>query len=1228
MKRIVSIIMSLALVIAMMPISIYADTQNKVNFTITAEKNTVVIGTADEIEFKVTMGAVTNLQTLQFDLDIPNGLEYIGNSAKLSTGLKEKLGVEGINWTEETKRVTAYGSGAYTSNTNTEILSFKCRVSKDASVGNAIVSIKDFANADNAFNALISTVTSKEIAITKALSTLSITGNPSKTYDATPVSDPAVSKTGSNGAVTYEYFVDKDCTTKTTETNSGAAAEGAAPKNAGTYYVKASLAEDASYEGASSERTFTINRADYSYNYAGETNYNVGNSYPQEDNAAIAEGVSDEEVKGTLTWYTDKECTKLANGTFTKEGSETLFWKFTPASTEINYVTTAKTGQTAFTISSLPLQVFKEGFDDNEGKVYGDAEFDKPAALETADGGAITYSSSNEDVATVDETSGKVTIIGAGSTVITATAAEVPEKYARTSVSYELSVDPKRLTEEDLKLSTDSETTKVYDGNDNANPIIKVVVKEDSLVKPTDEIKIDGDARFDSKNVDATKIIITILAYSGSSGNNYMVDAKDLEFSASIQPKPIIVTVDSCERIYKTENPSFSGKVGEGALAEGDTYNDLKMQYSTAATVDSNVGVYDVTGTSSNNNYDVTVEGTGKLSIIKAEPNADNLEMSEDKNVTYDGTPKAVVVSAAAGITGMGDITVKYNGDATVPVNAGTYEVTADIAEGTNYSAISGIVIGNYTIAPKTIIPSIVIQGATTFTGVAVEPEIQVKDGNDVISSDQYTVSYADNIDAGQATITVLPQAEGNYTWTTEDATEEFTIAKADRPTLVDLNLPPVKAGTEATLKGFISGIPSNAKPTGYSIGSYTDANSILKEAPVIDQTTGEITVVTSGAGNVDDTVTIPVTVAMKNYADAQVNVVLTLTDKDTPIVSVKPITVTYSGTALNDTAIQGTAKLADGTVVEGTWAFKAGQELTNVTASGNKTVVFTPKEDQYAVVEATVNVTIKQAPTTAQISFEKVTSEGKTLADITPTGLTGGTFTWEQPDSTKIEANKSYAWTFVPDDALNYETLTGSVTPWQQTTGGGGGGIAMPDVQKPEVTAGEGVKVTLSKDGTTAKIEVEEGYEISDVTVNGVSQGKVTEVTGLKTGDKLVVAAVKKDVDEPSVDNERIMEGVQNTKVWITKTSKGKGWIKINYKKSKGFKVDYYEVYRKAGKNSKFGTKAFYKTKKNGLTGWYKNTKSLKKGTRYYYKVRGVRVIDGKKYYTKWSKTYYRIAK
>ena len=112
--------------------------------------------------------------------------------------------------------------------------------------------------------------------------------------------------------------------------------------------------------------------------------------------------------------------------------------------------------------------------------------------------------------------------------------------------------------------------------------------------------------------------------------------------------------------------------------------------------------------------------------------------------------------------------------------------------------------------------------------------------------------------------------------------------------------------------------------------------------------------------------------------------------------------------------------------------------------------------------------------------------------------------------------------------------------------------------------------------------------------------------------------------------DNDHIIKGVQDTSIKVYslskgKASRGKGWIRIWYKKSPGYKVDYYEVFRSKGDKKHFGKTAFYKTKKNGLSGWYKNTKNVKKGSRYYYKIRGVRVIDGKKYYTKWSNTIYR---
>ena len=73
-------------------------------------------------------------------------------------------------------------------------------------------------------------------------------------------------------------------------------------------------------------------------------------------------------------------------------------------------------------------------------------------------------------------------------------------------------------------------------------------------------------------------------------------------------------------------------------------------------------------------------------------------------------------------------------------------------------------------------------------------------------------------------------------------------------------------------------------------------------------------------------------------------------------------------------------------------------------------------------------------------------------------------------------------------------------------------GGGYIPPVQKPDIQAGEGVKVTLSADGQTATITIEEEYELDDVVLNGNSKGKVTEIKDLRTGDKLVVTAKKKD--------------------------------------------------------------------------------------------------------------------
>ena len=74
---------------------------------------------------------------------------------------------------------------------------------------------------------------------------------------------------------------------------------------------------------------------------------------------------------------------------------------------------------------------------------YGDDDF-AVTTTGQVDGSNVTYESSNTNVATVDENSGKVHIIGAGKTTITATASETDDYNAATA-TYELTVNKKQI---------------------------------------------------------------------------------------------------------------------------------------------------------------------------------------------------------------------------------------------------------------------------------------------------------------------------------------------------------------------------------------------------------------------------------------------------------------------------------------------------------------------------------------------------------------------------------------------------------------------------------------------------------------------------------------------------------------------------------------------------------------------------------------------------------------
>lgn len=87
---------------------------------------------------------------------------------------------------------------------------------------------------------------------------------------------------------------------------------------------------------------------------------------------------------------------------------------------------------------------------------------------------------------------------------------------------------------------------------------------------------------------------------------------------------------------------------------------------------------------------------------------------------------------------------------------------------------------------------------------------------------------------------------------------------------------------------------------------------------------------------------------------------------------------------------------------------------------------------------------------------------------------------------------------------------------------------------------------------------------------------------------------------------------GIQTTALKASAKASA-GAITVSWTKSKGFGVDGYQIYRSAKKTGTY--KKVISTKKLS----YKNT-GLKKGVKYYYKVRGYRTLGVMKFYTKWS--------
>ena len=319
-------------------------------------------------------------------------------------------------------------------------------------------------------------------------------------------------------------------------------------------------------------------------------------------------------------------------------------------------------------------------------------------------------------------------------------------------------------------------------------------------------------------------------------------------------------------------------------------------------------------------------------------------------------------------------------------------------------------------------------------------------------------------------------------------------------------------------------------------------------------------------------------------------------------------VTATYSDNSTN---------VVSATVTDGT-ALTAGKTSVTISYTEGGVTQTTTQDIKVNAREYSITVTDGKATQDAGVTISKA-AEGTVItltANAAPSGKVFDKWVVEKGNINLADANSATTTFAMPAGEVSVKATYKDVPHT-------GGGSHSSSIQKPTIIAGEGAETSLSILGTNLTIKMTEGYELTDVILNGVSKGKVTELTGLRTGDKVEVKTEKKQ-EKPS--KEEIIAALDSSKLVarskLITLENGKKAVRVTWYDQNGNEIDFdgIEVYRSVKRYKGYGLEPFYTTKGDKSEGYYVNTKDLKEGTTYYYKVRGYVTIDGQKYYTDYS--------
>ena len=574
-------------------------------------------------------------------------------------------------------------------------------------------------------------------------------------------------------------------------------------------------------------------------------------------------------------------------------------------------------------------------------------------------------------------------------------------------------------------------TIKIIDKNTDANTLqidVPATVTYGDTVSPSVG---------ESKPAGAGDVTFKFFDKDGNQVSDQPFPVGKYKVTASCEDADTIYTAEKEFEVVARELTEENVTFGENLVYTG---NELTQTVTVTVggkelTKDTDYTVTGLTGTEPGS-YPVTVTGTGNYTgtvtksfeIAKADISSATIS-DIDSPVGYTGTayePEVTVTFNGTELALDTDYTVAYTNN----VNAGEATVTIT---GTG-AHFKGSVEKHFTITAADL------SGCTfapiadvTYNTKAHTPEVTVAISGRTLEADKdYTVSYASNVNAGTATVTVT--GKGNFTGS---ANTTFTIAKAD----LNLSVYTISSlCTETEVK--TSTLPSNffladETETGFSIAlTAAGGDAIFTQAPAVVDGENMITYQLNG-GTGEATFNVTVTPVSSNYKAGTYDLKIQAYDKTNVsnriVFESGSAVYTGSGIKYEKATIAGHSSGMRYTyapdVATGATLDAAALPLT----VGTYTVTAT-YSDASSYGYKTATFTITKATPAGTPAYTKIETSGKTLADTKLTVGTirpAGTIAWDLPLTTVLKDGKEYAWTFTPTDTHNYTTLTGKLIPY-----------------------------------------------------------------------------------------------------------------------------------------------------------------------------------------------------